>query len=129
MVTALVPMKGHSERVPNKNRRSLCGRPLCEWIISSLKNSRYTKDIVVNTGSREISENIQQNFEGVWILDRPDEIKGDFVSMNVIIAYDLTRLPGEHFLQIHSTNPLLTTTTKSIDFTSITRECMTLCLR
>ena len=31
--------------------------------------------------------------------------------MNTIIAYDLSQLPGEHFLQTHSTNPLLTTET------------------
>ena len=32
-VTALVPMKGYSERVPNKNLRHFCGRPLCRWVI------------------------------------------------------------------------------------------------
>jgi N-acylneuraminate cytidylyltransferase len=31
--------------------------------------------------------------------------------MNRIIAHDLTQLPGEHFLQTHSTNPLLRTGT------------------
>jgi len=106
-VTALVPMKGHSERVPNKNLRSFCGKPLYYWIILSLQNSHYVKDIVVNTDSQEIAENIRQNFDKVKIIDRPDEIRGDLVSMNIIIAYDLSQLPGEHFLQTHSTNPLL----------------------
>jgi len=106
-VTALVPMKGHSERVPNKNLRSLCDKPLCHWIILSLQRSRYVKDIVVNTDSPEIAENIRQNFDGVKIIDRPEDICGDFVSMNTIIAYDLSQLAGEYFLQTHSTNPLL----------------------
>jgi len=107
VIVALVPMKGHSERVPNKNLRSFCGKPLCHWIILSLQKSHYVKDIVVNTDSMEIAENIRHNFEKVKIIDRPDEIRGDFVSMNTIIAYDLSQLPGEHFLQTHSTNPLL----------------------
>ncbi len=106
-VTALVPMKGHSDRVPNKNLRPFCGKPLCHWIILSLQKSRYVQDIVVNTDSKEIAENIRQNFDRVKIVDRPSEIRGDFVSMNTIIAYDLSQLPGEHFLQTHSTNPLL----------------------
>jgi len=106
-VTALVPMKGHSERVPNKNLRPFCGRPLCHWTILNLQKSRYVKDIVVNTDSQEIAETIRQNFDRVKIIDRPNEIRGDFVSMNIIIAYDLSQLPGEHFLQTHSTNPLL----------------------
>jgi CMP-N-acetylneuraminic acid synthetase len=117
VIVALVPMKGHSERVPNKNLRSFCGKPLCHWIILSLQKSHYVKDIVVNTDSPEIAENIRQNFARVKIIDRPDEIRGDFVSMNTVIAYDLSQLPGEHFLQTHSTNPLLNAETidKAID--------------
>jgi len=111
VIIALVPMKGHSERVPNKNLRPFCGKPLCHWIISSLEKSHYVKNIVVNTDSQEIAENIRRNFDRVKIIDRPDEICGDFVSMNTIIAYDLSQLPGEHFLQTHSTNPLLNTET------------------
>jgi len=109
VIVALVPMKGHSERVSNKNLRSFCGKPLYHWIILSLQKSHYVKDIVVNTDSPEIAETIRQNFDGVKIIDRPNEIRGDFVSMNTIIAYDLSQLPGEHFLQTHSTNPLLST--------------------
>lgn len=110
-VTALVPMKGHSERVPNKNLRFFCGRPLCHWTILSLQKSHYVGEIAVNTDSQEIADNIRQNFDRVKIIDRPNEIRGDFVSMNTIIAYDLSQLPGEHFLQTHSTNPLLSTET------------------
>ena len=117
LVTALLPMKGHSERVPNKNLRPFCGKPLCHWTVISLQESHYVKDIVVNTDSPEIAENIRQNFERVKIIDRPDEIRGDFVPMNPIIAYDLSQLPGEYFLQTHSTNPLLNAETidKAVD--------------
>ena len=119
-VTALVPMKGHSERVPNKNLRPFCGRPLCHWTILNLQKSHYVKDVVVNTDSPEIAETIRQNFDRVKIIDRPNEIRGDFVSMNIIIAYDLSQLPGEHFLQTHSTNPLLNAETidEGIDIAS-----------
>jgi CMP-N-acetylneuraminic acid synthetase len=104
-------MKGHSERVPNKNLRPFCGKPLCHRIILGLQKSHYVKDVVVDTDSPEIAENIRQNFAEVKIIDRPNEIRGDFVSMNTVIAYDLSQLPGEHFLQTHSTNPLLNSET------------------
>ena len=106
-VTALIPMKGHSDRVPNKNLRPFCGKPLYHWTILSLQKSRYVEHIVVNTDSQEIAENIRQSFDRVKIIDRPSEIRGDFVSMNTIIAHDLSQSPGKHFLQTHSTNPLL----------------------
>ena len=110
-VIALVPMKEHSERVPGKNMRSFCGRPLFHWIIRSLQNSRYIIRIVIDTDSRAIAEDALGHFDGVSILERPEVIRGDFVSMNDIIAYDLSQIEGEHFLQTHSTNPLLTAET------------------
>ena len=33
---ALLPMKGHSERVPGKNVRDFCGKPLFRWILDTL---------------------------------------------------------------------------------------------
>jgi CMP-N-acetylneuraminic acid synthetase len=62
---------------------------------------------VINTDSDYIAEDAQRHFERVQIIPRPEKIQGDFVPMNEIIAYDLDRLEGEHFLQTHSTNPLL----------------------
>lgn len=110
-VIALLPMKDHSERVPGKNMRTFSGRPLFHWIIMSLQNSKYIGRIVIDTDSRAIAQNALEHFDGVSILDRPEAIRGDFVSMNAIILYDLSQIEGEHFLQTHSTNPLLTTET------------------
>jgi len=39
---------------------------------------------------------------------RPQNLCGDFVPMNDIIAYDIAQTDFDHFLQTHSTNPLLT---------------------
>ncbi len=105
-------MKEHSERVPAKNTKPFCGRPLFHWIIESLKKSRYVVGIVINTDSKDIAEDASQTF-GAKIIERPPHLRGDFVSMNDIIAYDLSQIKGEHFLQTHSTNPLLTA--KTID--------------
>jgi len=108
---ALVPMKGHSERVPNKNMRLFNGRPLYHTIMKVLFQSRDIGKIVINTDSETIAEDAMKHFHNVQIIWRPQEICGDFVSMNTIIAYDLSQLEGLHFLQTHSTNPLLTTET------------------
>ncbi len=110
-VIALLPMKGHSERVPGKNMRPFCGQPLFQWVIMSLQNSKYITGIVIDTDSQAIAEDALEHFDQVSILERHEAIRGDFVSMNDIIAYDLSQIEGEHFLQTHSTNPLLTTAT------------------
>lgn len=112
-VTALVPMKGHSERIPNKNLREFHGRPLCLWILDTLAAAPEVTEVVVNTDSAEIARTVQAEHE-VTLHERPEEIRGDFVSMNRVIEDDLSRLSGRDlFLQTHCTNPLLTPETVS----------------
>jgi N-acylneuraminate cytidylyltransferase len=105
-IKALVPMKGHSERVPNKNIRLLAGRPAFHWIVDSLSKSKYIDEIIINTDSKEIAESAVNNFD-VTILDRPDFLLGDMVSIQPLIAYDLSQTNGEFYLQTHSTNPMV----------------------
>jgi N-acylneuraminate cytidylyltransferase len=110
-LTALLPMKGHSERVSNKNMKEFAGKPLYHAIMQSLQKSKYIEKVIIDTDSDIIAKDALVNFEKVQIIDRPKEIQGDFVPMNDIIDYDLTQLDEEHFLQTHSTNPLLTAET------------------
>ena len=35
-IVALLPMKAHSERIPNKNFKKLNGKPLFRWVLDSL---------------------------------------------------------------------------------------------
>ncbi len=106
-VTALLPMKGNSERVKNKNMRDFAGKPLYHAVMTVLLQCRNIDKVVINTDSEIIKNDALKNFNRVQIIDRPVEIQGDFVAMNDIIAYDLSKLEGEHFLQTHSTNPLV----------------------
>lgn len=107
-ITALLPMKGHSERVKNKNMRNFNKKPLYHAVMDSLLKSKYIDFIAINTDSEIIANDAKKNFgDKVKIIKRPKELQGDFVSMNSIIAYDLSQIKGEHFLQTHSTNPLL----------------------
>jgi len=107
-LTALLPMKGTSERVPNKNMKDFDGAPLYHAIMKSLLASKYIDKVVINTDSEVIASDAKEHFKDrVIIIDRPKSIQGGDVSMNIIIDYDLSQLDGEHFLQTHSTNPLL----------------------
>jgi len=109
-ITALVPMKGHSERVANKNIRPIAGKPCFHWIMETLSKSKYIGEIVINTDSEEIAEDARKNFN-VTILIRPDFLLGDMVSIQPLIAYDISQTSGEYYLQTHSTNPMVKTET------------------
>ena len=107
-VVALLPMKGNSEPVPNKNLKDFCGEPLYHRILNTLLNSKYISEIVVNTDGDRIKEDLTTNYKGkVTIHDRPTEIIDDFVSMNKIIGYDIEKVDADLYVQTHSTNPML----------------------
>ena len=108
ILVAILPMKATSERVPNKNMRDFNGAPLYHAVMKSLLASKYVEKVVINTDSEVIAKDAKEHFgDKVMIINRPESIQGGDVSMNIIIDYDLQRLEGEHFLQTHSTNPLL----------------------
>lgn len=111
MINALLPMKSHSARVPNKNIRLFHDKPLYYHIAYVLQESKLVSLIIINTDSDVIAEEASKCFSKVKIINRPPELCGDFVSMNDIIAHDINSVEGEHFLQTHCTNPLLTQTT------------------
>ena len=81
-IVALLPMKGHSERVRNKNMRLFDGLPLCSYIISSLNNSSEIADIYIDTDSLEIERYVRNLSCKIHIIKRPEELRGDMVSMN-----------------------------------------------
>lgn len=109
-ILALLPMKGNSERVPNKNLKDFCGKPLYHKVLETLIASKHISKVIINTDSEKIKNDAIDAFgDKIIIHDRPEEIQGDFVSMNKVIENDLSNSDGDIYLQTHSTNPLLST--------------------
>lgn len=106
-IAAFVPMKGHSERVPRKNVRSLAGRPLYHWIVDALGRVEQVTSIVIDTDSEAIATDVEKHFPAVEIVWRPEELRGDFVPMHDILRHDATQVDEDLLMQTHSTNPLL----------------------
>ena len=107
-ITAIVPMRHHSQRVPGKNWRQLAGRPLFCHIVSSLYNSGVVSDVVIDTDSDTIRQIARREFPQIKLIERPADLRDDRLSMNTVLASTVAQLDGEYFLQTHSTNPLLT---------------------
>lgn len=109
-IIALLPMKGNSERVPSKNLKDFCGKPLYHRVLETLLKSKYIDDVVIDTDSEFIKKDVGIHFkDNVTLLERPLDIVGDNVSMNKIIKYDISEVPADIYVQTHSTNPLLKT--------------------
>jgi CMP-N-acetylneuraminic acid synthetase len=109
---ALLPLKAHSERIPGKNFRSFCGKPLFRWIFDTLFEFNEIDLLIINTDARkELSAHGLETDPRVMIRDRKPALCGDFVSMNAVIADDVESIPASVYLMTHTTNPLLSQST------------------
>jgi CMP-N-acetylneuraminic acid synthetase len=112
VVTALLPIKKNSERVRGKNFRDFGGRPLYRWILDTLLESRWVRQVVINTDAEDLlRENGLPQDPRVVLRTRRPVICGDLVSMNKVLADDIAAVPSEIYLMTHATNPLLTLAT------------------
>ena len=121
-ITALVPMRHHSQRVPGKNYRLLDGRPLYQHILSTLEKVPEITQVVVDTDSPEVVEGIQKHFPKIRIINRPEELRADTIPMNEILMYDTKQYPSDLYLQTHSTNPLVKAETFSKAIQTLVRS-------
>jgi len=106
-VTALVPIKNHSERVEGKNFRDFCGKPLYHHIIHTLDRVYAVDEVVINTESPRVISEAPGLSCKVRIIERPVGLCGDFISTNKIFKYDLSQTKADVYIQTHSTNPIL----------------------
>jgi len=106
-LVALVPMRHHSQRVPGKNYRLLAGAPLFHHIVETLLAVPEIAQVVVDTDSTPVMDGLRQYFPQVKIINRPEHLQADTISMNDILLYDTDQVQADFYLQTHSTNPLL----------------------
>lgn len=106
-VVAIVPIKEHSERVKNKNFREFSGKPLYHHILDTLDKTYAVDQIIVDTDSVIVMKEAPELNQKVKIIERPKELRGDFVSVNRIIEYDISQVDSDIYVQTHATNPLL----------------------
>lgn len=110
-ITAIVPIKEHSERLPKKNFRDFNGKPLYHWILNTLESVSEIDNIVVNTDSEEIVETVPEQYNAE-VSVRPERLRDDEVTTN-IIQYEIDRLESDIYLHTYCTCPLLTSNTIS----------------
>jgi CMP-N-acetylneuraminic acid synthetase len=106
-------MRHHSQRVPGKNFRPLAGKPLYQHIVETLLAVPEIDQIVVDTDSEPVMEGLQRDFPMVKLIERPESLRADTISMNDILLYDTSQVEADFYLQTHSTNPLLVSETIS----------------
>jgi CMP-N,N'-diacetyllegionaminic acid synthase len=74
-ILAIIPARGGSKRLPEKNILPLVGKPLIVWTIEAAKKSKYIDCILVSSDDENIL-NISKEY-GVETQKRPEELASD----------------------------------------------------
>lgn len=104
---AIIPARGGSKRLPNKNILSLGGIPLiAHSILYAQKNGDLIGDIYVSTDDDKIKEIALQY--GVEVIDRPENLSGDLEPSVSALRHVLESIEGdvENVILLQATNPL-----------------------
>ncbi|CAM0744142.1 acylneuraminate cytidylyltransferase family protein [Acinetobacter baumannii] len=108
-VTALIPARGGSKRLPRKNVKLLVNKPLIAWSIEVAKASKYIDHVVVSTDDEEIKQVSEQYGAEVPFL-RPEYLSNDHASSFDVIkhAIDFLHLgqKNELIVLLQPTSPL-----------------------
>lgn len=103
----LIPARGGSNRLPNKNILSLGGIPLiAHSILYAQKNKAIIDDIYVSTDDEAIKKIALQY--GAKVIDRPESLSGDIEPTVTALRHVLEALDFkvENVVLLQPTNPL-----------------------
>ena len=84
-VVAIIPARGGSVGIPNKNTILLAGKHLLSWTINQAKNSYSIDKVIVSTDSNDIAALARA--EGALVIARPSEISGHSASSEEAIIH------------------------------------------
>lgn len=86
MNIAIIPARGGSKRIPRKNIKPFCGKPMIAWSIEAAKSSGLFDRIIVSTDDTEIAEVARQWGAEVPFM-RPEELSNDHAGTTPVIAH------------------------------------------
>lgn len=104
MNIAIVPIKKKSERVPGKNFKLVCGKPLFEFLLDKLSYCNFD-DIYIDSDSEEIQGYADR--KGYKFIERIPELALNSANGNDLLNYHATILEADFYFQLFVTAPLL----------------------
>lgn len=108
-VTALIPARGGSKRLPGKNIKSLCGKPLIAWSIEVALASKYIDRVVVSTDDEAIKQ-VSEQFGAEVPFLRPSILANDTASSFEVVKHTIDFLkinqPNQLIVLLQPTSPL-----------------------
>jgi len=108
-IIAIIPARGGSKGIPNKNIVDFCGKPLIAWTIEQCIQAKYINDVWVSSDDNDILHIAKQY--GAKIIKRPFDISNDVATsesawLHAIDYLQQNNIPLDIILAPQVTSPL-----------------------
>lgn len=91
MKVAIIPARGGSKRIPRKNIKLFCGKPMVAWSIEAALKSQCFDKVVVSTDDDEIAQVARDNGADIPFM-RPVQLADDYTGTIAVIAHAIKAL-------------------------------------
>jgi len=107
----VIPARGGSKRIPRKNIRPFCGRPMITWSIAAAQTARCFDHILVSTDDEEIAAVAASHNAEVPFL-RPAHLADDHATTQAVVGHTVQwcerqRVPVEAVCCLYPTAPFV----------------------
>lgn len=109
---AIIPARGGSKRIPRKNMKEFCGKPIINYSIEAALTAGIFDEVMVSTDDEEIAEAALKAGAAVPFL-RSEKTAGDLAStsdvlLEVLKEYQKKQREFEYICCIYPTAPFVT---------------------
>lgn len=111
MKLAVIPARGGSKRIPRKNIRMFCGKPMIAWSIEAALKSDCFDRVVVSTDDAEIAE-VARKYGATTPFIRPTALSDDYTGTIPVVAHAVqwhldSGIAATHVCCVYATAPFV----------------------
>lgn len=93
MNVAVIPARGGSKRIPRKNIKNFCGKPMIAWSIEAALKSGCFDSVIVSTDDEEIAS-VAQHYGAEVPFFRPPSLSDDHTPTIPVVQHAVNFLQG-----------------------------------
>ena len=108
---AVIPARGGSKRIPRKNIKPFCGKPMIAYSIEAAIRAGIFDEIIVSTDDEEIAD-VAKNAGASVPFMRPKELSDDYTATGAVVEHAIKFLQArgdriKFVCTIYATAPLI----------------------
>jgi CMP-N,N'-diacetyllegionaminic acid synthase len=105
-----IPAREGSKRVPRKNIRLMAGNPMISYVIKAVLMSNVTKNVYINTDSREIMDYVDREYNQIISYNRRKDLASDTATSDQFNMDIINSLKPDTLIMINPVCPLIEST-------------------